>query len=68
MQCQTKAQGLGQKPIIGYKKITKILHYQGLLFVSKFIQIELISCHYNNCLASHCGIEKTCELLAQKYY
>ena len=30
--------------------------------------MELISCHHNNLLAGHFGIEKTCKLLAQKYH
>ena len=38
------------------------------MFVSKAIQIELISCHHDNPLAGHFGIKKTCKLLAQKYY
>ena len=30
--------------------------------------MELISCYYNNLLAGYFGIEKTCKLLARKYY
>ena len=34
----------------------------------KAIQTELISRHYNDTLADHFSIEKTRELLAQKYF
>ena len=45
-----------------------MLYYQGLLFILKAIQIELINRHYNNLLEGHFGIKKTFELLARKYY
>ena len=45
-----------------------VLYYQGLLFVPKAIQIELISRHHNNSLAGQFGIEKICKLLARKYF
>ena len=32
------------------------------------IWTKLISCYYNDTLADHFGIKKTCELLAQKYF
>lgn len=41
-----------------------VLHHQGL----SIIQTELISRHHNGPLVSHFGIEKTCELVARKYY
>ena len=59
-----EAQELRQQKANGYEEIDKILHHQGLLFVPKAIQTELISCHYNDPLASHFGIEKTCKLSA----
>ena len=34
----------------------------------KAIQIKLISCHYNDPLVGHFGIEKIQELIARKYY
>ena len=34
----------------------------------KIIWMELISCHHDNPLAGHFSIEKTRELLAQKYF
>ena len=45
-----------------------MLHYQGLLFVPEVIQTEFISRHYNNPLASHFDINKTRQLIGQKYY
>lgn len=30
--------------------------------------MKLISCHNNNLLAGHFGINKTCELVVKKYY
>ena len=47
-----------------YEEVDEVLHHQGLLFVHKAIQIELINRHYNNPLAGHFGIEKTRKLLA----
>ncbi len=52
----------------GWEDIKQVLHYQGLLYVSKVIYSELISRHHNNPLASHFGIKKTRELIAKKYY
>lgn len=51
-----------------YKDIDGILHYQGLLFISKIIWIKLINRHYNNPLAGHFDINKTKELISRKYY
>ena len=45
-----------------------MLYYQGLLFVPKAIRMKLINCHYDNLLASHFGIKKTCKLFAQKWF
>ena len=45
-----------------------MLHYQGLPYVSKVIHSELISRHHNDPLAGHFDIEKTCKLVAKKYY
>ena len=63
-----EAQELRQQKANGYKKIDEILYHQGLPFVPKSIWTELISHHHNDPLTGHFGIEKTCELLAQKYY
>ena len=67
-ETHSEAQELRQQKADGYEKIDDILHYQGLPFVPKAIETELISRHHNNPLAGHFGIEKTCKLLAQKYY
>ncbi len=45
-----------------------MLYYQGLLYVPKVIRSELISKHHDDPLAGYFGIEKTCELIARKYY
>ena len=34
----------------------------------EIIETELISRHHDDPLAGHFGIEKTCELVAQRYY
>ncbi len=52
----------------GWKDIKPVFHYQGLLYVPKVICSELINRHHDNPLASHFGIEKTCKLIARKYY
>lgn len=45
-----------------------MLNYQGFLYVSKVIRLELISKHHDEALAGHFGIEKTGKLIAKKYY
>ena len=45
-----------------------MLHYQGLPYVPKVIRSELINRHYDNPLAGHFGIKKTCKLVVKKYY
>ena len=40
------------------ENIDGILHHERLLFMLEIIYMELISCHYNNLLADHFGIEK----------
>ena len=52
----------------GYEEIEKVLHHQGLQFVPKVIQTELISRHHDDPLAGHFGINKTRELIGRKYY
>ena len=44
------------------------MHYQGLFYILKIIQIELISRYHNDLLVGHFGIEKTRKFVAQKYY
>ncbi len=52
----------------GWEDIKQVLHYYGLLYVSKVIRSELISRHHDDPLAGHFDIEKTRELIARKYY
>ena len=51
-----------------YKKVDRVLHYQELPFVPEIIQTELISQHHNDFLARHFNINKTKDLVSQKYY
>ena len=62
-EVKSKAQELKQQKINGYEDINEIFYYWGLQFILKAISMELISCYYNNLLANHFGIKKTCELL-----
>ena len=52
----------------GWDNIDGVLNYQGLPYVPEIIQKKLISRHHNDPLASNFGIEKTRELIVQKYY
>ncbi len=52
----------------GWEDIEQIFHYRGLPYLLKVIRSELISRHHNKPLAGHFGIEKTCMLIARKYY
>ena len=65
-ETDSEAQELRSKE--GYEEVEGVLHHQGLPFVPKAIWTELISRHYDDPLAGHFGIEKTRELLAQKYF
>lgn len=51
----------------GWKKIEKVIYYQGLLYILEIISTKLISGHYNGLLARHLGIKKTWKLIVQKY-
>ena len=44
------------------------MHHQGLPFVPEAIRTELISRHHDDPLARHFGIDKTKDLVGQKYY
>ena len=50
------------------KEVDEVLHHQRLPFVPEIIQTKLISRHHNDFLAGHFGINKTRELVGQKYY
>ena len=52
----------------GYEEVDGILHYQGLLFVPEAIRTKLISRYHDDPLAGHFGINKTKDLVGQKYY
>lgn len=67
-ETDSKTQELKQQKADGYKKIDEILHHWSLPFVSKAIWTKLISRHYDNLLADHIGIKKTCNFLAWKHY
>ena len=45
-----------------------MLHYQGLPYLPEIIKTEIISSYHNDPLVGHFGIEKTWELVVQKYY
>ena len=51
-----------------WKDIDRVLYRQGLPYVLEIICMELICCHNDDPLAGYFGIEKTRELVAQKYY
>ena len=51
-----------------WQDLDGVLYHQGLPYVPKIIQAELISRHHDYPLAGHFGIEKTRELVARKYY
>ncbi len=52
----------------GWEDIEQVLYYQGLSYVPKVIRLELISRHHDDPLAGYFSIEKTCKLIARKYY
>ncbi len=52
----------------GWEEIEQVRHYQSLSYVPKVIRPELRSRHHDDPLAGYFGIEKTCELIARKYY
>ena len=52
----------------GWKDIEGVLQYQGLPYVPEIIRSKVISCHHNNLLVGHFGIDKTRELVGRKYY
>ncbi len=52
----------------GWEDIKQVFHYKDLLYVPKVICSELISRHHDDFLAGHFGIEKTCKVIAKKYY
>ena len=59
-----RAEGLPE----GWKEVKRVLQYRGLSYIPEIIRSEVISCHHNDPLAGHCGIDKTRELVGRKYY
>ncbi len=53
---EIKVKGIIKKD---WEDINELLYFQGLLYISKIIYIELISQYYNNPLVGHFRIEKT---------
>ena len=52
----------------GWKNVEGGLQFQGLPYVPEIIRFEVISCHHNDPLVGHFGIDKTRELVSRKYY
>ena len=52
----------------GCNNIDGVLHYQDLPYIPEIIRTKLISKNHDDLLAGYFGIEKTHELIAQKYY
>ena len=52
----------------GWEEVKGVLQYRGLLYIPEIIRSEVISCHHDDLLAGHFGINKTRELVSQKYY
>ena len=51
-----------------WEDVEGVLQYQGLPYVPEIIRSEVISCHHDDPLAGHFGIDKTRELVGRKYY
>lgn len=50
------------------ENVNEVLYRENLPYIPENIEMELINRHKDNLLASHFGIDKTRELIAQKYY
>ena len=51
-----------------WEDFDKILHHQGLPYISKIIRTELISRYHDDPLVGYFNIKKTRELVTKKYY
>ena len=51
-----------------YKKVNRVLHYQKLFFMLKFIQTKPIRQYHINFLTNNFDIDKIKKLIGQKYY
>ena len=52
----------------GWEEVEGVLQYRGLPYVLEFIRSKVISCHHDDPLVGHFGIDKTRELVGRKYY
>ena len=52
----------------GYEKIDGILHHQGLPFILEAIRTKVMSWYHDVPVAGYFGIDKTKDLVGQKYY
>ena len=52
----------------GWEDVEEVVQFQRLPYVSEIIRFKVISCHHNDSLAGHFGINKTRELVGWKYY
>ena len=52
----------------GWEDVEGVLQYQGLPYVLEIIRSEVISCHHDDPLVGHFGIDKARELVGRKYY
>ena len=59
-----KAGGLSE----GWKEVEGVFQYRGLPYIPEIIHYKVISYYHNDLLAKHFGIDKTRELVGQKYY
>ena len=52
----------------GWEDVEEVLQYQRLPYIPEVIRSEVISCHHNDPVIEHFGIDKTRELVGRKYY
>ena len=52
----------------GWEEIDGVLYHEGLLYLHEIIRIKIINRQYDDPLVCHFGVEKTKELVTQKYY
>ena len=52
----------------GWEDVEGVFQFQRLLYIPEIIRSEVLSCHHDDPLAGHFGIDKTRELVGQKYY
>ena len=52
----------------GLEEIDEVLYCKSRPYLLEIIRTKIISKHHNDSLAGHFGVEKTRELVTQKYY